>query len=106
MLSGGVSRPDPLFTQMGFSQLRALSKRGICSPFDAAGDGLVVGEGPPVPAKRTEDAVAHGDRIYGVIRGIGLANDGWQSARSPCRKVSCVPCVPPNITAGSRVMLI
>ena len=29
MLCGGVSRPDPLYTQMGFSQLRALSVRGV-----------------------------------------------------------------------------
>src|SRR3954452_5957954 len=34
MLSGGVSRPDPLYTQMGFSQLRALSARGKPAPFD------------------------------------------------------------------------
>jgi acyl transferase domain-containing protein/3-hydroxymyristoyl/3-hydroxydecanoyl-(acyl carrier protein) dehydratase len=84
MLSGGVSRPDPLFTQMGFSQLRALSKRGICSPFDASGDGLVVGEGAGLfLLKRTEDAVAHGDRIYGVIRGVGLANDVGGSLLAP-----------------------
>jgi acyl transferase domain-containing protein/3-hydroxymyristoyl/3-hydroxydecanoyl-(acyl carrier protein) dehydratase len=84
MLSGGVSRPDPLFTQMGFSQLRALSKRGVCSPFDASGDGLVVGEGAGLfLLKRTEDAVAHGDRIYGVIRGVGLANDVGGSLLAP-----------------------
>jgi PfaB family protein len=84
MLSGGVSRPDPLFTQMGFSQLRALSKRGVCSPFDAAGDGLVVGEGAGLfLLKRTEDAVAHGDRIYGVIKGVGLANDVGGSLLAP-----------------------
>jgi len=84
MLSGGVSRPDPLYTQMGFSQLRALSARGICSPFDAAGDGLVVGEGAGIfLLKRTSDAVAHGDRIYGIIRGIGLANDVGGSLLAP-----------------------
>jgi len=84
MLTGGVSRPDPLYTQMGFSQLRALSKRGICSPFDAAGDGLVVGEGAGLfLLKRTSDAVAHGDRIYGVIRGVGLANDVGGSLLAP-----------------------
>jgi acyl transferase domain-containing protein len=84
MLSGGVSRPDPLFTQMGFSQLRALSKRGVCSPFDASGDGLVVGEGAGLfLLKRTEDAMAHGDRIYGVIRGVGLANDVGGSLLAP-----------------------
>jgi len=84
MLSGGVSRPDPLYTQMGFSQLRALSKRGICTPFDAEGDGLVVGEGAGIfLLKRTEDAIAHGDRIYGVIRGAGLANDVGGSLLAP-----------------------
>ena len=84
MLTGGLSRPDPLYTQMGFSQLRALSRRGICSPFDAAGDGLVVGEGAGIfLLKRTEDAVAHGDRIYGVIRGIGLSNDVGGSLLAP-----------------------
>ena len=84
MLTGGLSRPDPLFTQMGFSQLRALSRRGVCSPFDAAGDGLVVGEGAGIfLLKRTEDAVAHGDRIYGIIKGIGLSNDVGGSLLAP-----------------------
>jgi len=84
MLSGGVSRPDPLYTQMGFSQLRALSKRGICSPFDAQGDGLVVGEGAGIfLLKRTEDAISHGDRIYGIIRGVGLSNDVGGSLLAP-----------------------
>lgn len=84
MLTGGVSRPDPLYTQMGFSQLRALSKRGICSPFDASGDGLVVGEGAGIfLLKRTEDAISHGDRIYGIIRGVGLSNDVGGSLLAP-----------------------
>ena len=84
MLSGGISRPDPLYTQMGFSQLRALSKRGICSPFDDCGDGLVVGEGAGIfLLKRTEDAIAHGDRIYGIIRGTGLSNDVGGSLLAP-----------------------
>ncbi|HEY9720825.1 MAG TPA: beta-ketoacyl synthase N-terminal-like domain-containing protein, partial [Oscillatoriaceae cyanobacterium] len=76
MLSGGVSRPDCLYTQMGFSQLRALSPSGVCAPFDAAGDGLVVGEGAGVfVLKRLEDAERDGDHIYAVIAGIGLSND-------------------------------
>jgi PfaB family protein len=84
MLTGGVSRPDPLFTQMGFSQLRALSKRGICSPFDKNGDGLVVGEGAGLfLLKRLEDALTHGDRIYGVIKGVGLASDVGGSLLAP-----------------------
>ena len=76
MIAGGVSRPDPLYTQMGFSQLRALSPRGRSAPFDDEGDGLIVGEGAGLfVLKRLDDAVRHGDVIHGVIRGIGLSND-------------------------------
>ena len=76
MLAGGVSRPDCLYTQIGFSQLRALSPSGRCAPFDKSADGLVVGEGAGMVAlKRLEDAVRDGDLIHGVIRGIGLSND-------------------------------
>jgi len=76
MLAGGVSRPDCLYTQVGFSQLRALSPSGRCAPFDAKADGLVVGEGAGILVlKRLDDAQHAGDRILGVIRGIGLSND-------------------------------
>ena len=76
MLAGGVSRPDSLYTQMGFCQLRALSPSGVCRPFDAGADGLVVGEGAGIVVlKRLDDARRAGDTIYGVIRGIGLSND-------------------------------
>ncbi|TRO82587.1 beta-ketoacyl synthase N-terminal-like domain-containing protein [Desulfuromonas acetexigens] len=84
MLSGGLSRPDPLYTQMGFSQLHAVSPTGTCSPFDQQGDGLVVGEGCGIfLLKRTEDALRDGDRILGVIRGIGLSNDLGGSLLAP-----------------------
>ncbi|MDX2481755.1 MAG: beta-ketoacyl synthase N-terminal-like domain-containing protein [Desulfuromusa sp.] len=76
MLAGGLSRPDSLYTQMGFSQLRALSPTGTCSPFDQNGNGLVVGEGCGLLLlKRTQDALRDGDHIHAVIRGIGLSND-------------------------------
>jgi acyl transferase domain-containing protein/3-hydroxymyristoyl/3-hydroxydecanoyl-(acyl carrier protein) dehydratase len=76
MLAGGVARPDRLFTQVGFSQLRALSASGRCAPFDREADGLVVGEGAGILVlKRLSDALRAGDRIWGLVRGIGLSND-------------------------------
>ncbi len=76
VLTGGLSRPDALYTQMGFSQLLALSPSGRCSPFDRKSDGLVVGEGAGVfLLKRLDDALRHGDRIHAVVRSVGLSND-------------------------------
>ena len=84
MLAGGLSRPDSLYTQMGFSQLRALSPSGRCSPFDRKGDGLIVGEGAGiVMLKRLSDARRDGDRILALIRGVGLANDIEGNLLSP-----------------------
>ena len=84
MLAGGLSRPDSLYTQMGFSQLRALSPSGTCSPFDRHGNGLVVGEGCGLLLlKRTGDALRDGDKIHALIRGIGLSNDLGGSLLAP-----------------------
>jgi acyl transferase domain-containing protein len=76
MLAGGVSRPECLYTQVGFSQLRALSPSGRCSPFDENADGLVVGEGVGILVlKRLDDALRDGNNIFATIQGIGLSND-------------------------------
>lgn len=76
MLAGGVSRPECLYTQVGFSQLRALSPSGRCAPFDKTADGLVVGEGTGILVlKRLDDALRDDDCIYGLIHGMGLSND-------------------------------
>lgn len=53
------------------------SKDGHCRPFDADASGWVAGNGGGVVVlKRLADAVADRDRIYAVIRGIGVNNDG------------------------------
>ena len=76
MIAGGVSRPDSLYTQIGFSQLQALSPTGRCSPFDKNADGLVVGEGAGIIVlKRLKDALECKDKIHGIIAGFGLSND-------------------------------
>lgn len=84
VLAGGANRADTLYTQEGFTALGACSPSGRCSPFDAGGDGLVVGEGAGfLLLKRVEDAVRDGDRVYAVIRGIGLSNDIGGSLLAP-----------------------
>ncbi len=76
-LAGAVNRSDDLFIHVGFTALKAMSQSGQSRPFHADADGLVPGEGAGfVALKRLEDARRDGDHIYGVIRGIGLSNDG------------------------------
>ena len=87
VLAGGLSRPDSLYTQMGFSQLLAVSPTGRCSPFDRRSDGLVVGEGAGVLVlKRLSDARRQGDRIRAVIHSVGLSNDVEGSLLAPSRE--------------------
>lgn len=76
VLAGGLSRPDGLYTQVGFTALEALSRSGHCYSLDSRADGLMVGEGAGIfGLKRLEEAEAHGDQILGVIRAVGLSND-------------------------------
>ncbi len=60
-----------------FSRIGALSATDTCRPYDQRADGFFIGEGAGVVLlKREQDALADGDRIYGVIRGIASNNDG------------------------------
>ena len=62
---------------VGFSKVGAVSPTGVCRPFDQRADGFVLGEGVGVVVLRPLDAaLAAGDRIYSVIRGVGCSNDG------------------------------
>jgi acyl transferase domain-containing protein/3-hydroxymyristoyl/3-hydroxydecanoyl-(acyl carrier protein) dehydratase len=77
MLAGAVNRADDLFIHVGFCALQAMSRSGRSRPFHREADGLVPAEGAAfVVLKRLADAEAAGDRVLGVIRSIGLSNDG------------------------------
>ena len=60
-----------------FAPSGVLSTTGACRPFSQTADGFVPGEGAAVVAlKRLDKAVADGDRIYAVIKGSSIGNDG------------------------------
>ncbi len=74
---GGVhaSTPPPIYQI--FCQLEALSKKGRIRPFSAEADGTLLAEGVGILClKRLSDAEAAGDRIYAVLRAVGVASDG------------------------------
>ncbi|HWG10210.1 MAG TPA: beta-ketoacyl synthase N-terminal-like domain-containing protein [Rhodanobacteraceae bacterium] len=77
MLAGGVNATLPADVTTSFTQLGALSARGRVRPFEAGSDGTLLGEGLGVVVlKRLEDAIADGDRVYAVLRGVGHSSDG------------------------------
>lgn len=77
MLAGGVNASLPADVTTIFTQLGALSARGKVRPFEAGGDGTLLGEGLGVLVlKRLGDALADGDRVYAVLRGVGQSSDG------------------------------
>lgn len=76
-LVGGVhaSTPPPIY--MIFCQLEALSRSGKIRPFSAEADGTLLAEGIGLLClKRLSTAEAAGDRIYALVRSIGVASDG------------------------------
>lgn len=79
MLAGGINAADDLYLHMGFTALSALSPTGQSRPFQSDADGLVPAQGAAVVVlKLLEDAIRDNNKILGVIRGIGLSNDGAQ----------------------------
>jgi acyl transferase domain-containing protein/phosphopantetheinyl transferase len=76
-LAGGSQVWMPVPTLNLFCRLGALSRRQQIRPFDRDADGTLLGEGiGMVVLKRLADAERDGDRIYAVIRGVGVSSDG------------------------------
>ena len=77
MLAGAVSGCDGLIIDAGFAALGALSPSGRSRPLQRGADGLIPAEGAALLAfMRLGDAVAAHVPVLGVVRGLGLSNDG------------------------------
>ena len=77
VLAGGVHTCHHTTLWSVFTQLRALSPTEQIRPFDRRADGTLLSEGTGVVLlKRLADALSAEDRVYAVIRGVGVASDG------------------------------
>ncbi|TCO24969.1 acyl transferase domain-containing protein [Pedobacter psychrotolerans] len=88
VIAGGVHLGQNAAFWSIFSQLGALSKQEKIKPFDQHADGLIIGEGCGfVVLKKLDDALQDQDKIYAVIKGIGVSSDGsGTSVMSPSVK--------------------
>ncbi|WP_055524021.1 type I polyketide synthase [Streptomyces graminilatus] len=77
VLCGGADLHNGINDYVLFSSVHALSPTGRSRAFDNSADGIALGEGVAcVVLKRLADAERDGDRIYGVIKGVGSSSDG------------------------------
>ena len=78
-IAGGVCVYAPQKTGYLWQEGTNFSKTGRVRPFDHKADGMVGGNGAgAVVLKRLDDAIENRDRIYAVIRGAAVNNDGSQ----------------------------
>ena len=76
-LAGGVNAVLSPAVSSFMMEAGMLSRSGWCRPFDAAADGYVRGEGCGVVVlKRLSEAEADGDRIWGVVKGAAVNQNG------------------------------
>ncbi|MBW1958376.1 MAG: acyltransferase domain-containing protein, partial [Deltaproteobacteria bacterium] len=77
VITGGVDMLNDIFMHMCFSKTMVLSPTGDARPFSKNADGTVLGEGIGIfILKRLDDAEKDGNRIYAVIKGVGVSSDG------------------------------
>ncbi len=76
-LAGGICITTPQNRGYLYQEGSMLSPDGRCRPFDVNAQGTMFNSGAGiVMLKRLEEALEDGDRIYAVIKGVGMNNDG------------------------------
>ncbi|WP_172381946.1 non-ribosomal peptide synthetase [Streptomyces sp. MNP-20] len=80
-VAGGVSLYPLLIRERDHvPMLGIMSADGVCRPFDAAADGSTAGEGGGlVVLKRLSDALADGDHVHAVVRGVAVNQNGFRA---------------------------
>ena len=91
IVSPAGSRPDCLYTQMGFSR-SARSPHRRCSPFDAAADGPSSARAPGSPSSSARGCAAM--ETASTRDGVGLSNE---SAEAPRPTGSSARCAKPTV---------
>ncbi|MCG7202973.1 beta-ketoacyl-[acyl-carrier-protein] synthase family protein [Streptomyces arenae] len=83
VVAGGAEAPLHPLVLASFGAMRALSKRvddpaGAARPFDAARDGMVLGEGAGILVLESErHARERGARVYAELAGVGITSDAY-----------------------------
>ncbi len=94
-LAGGVSVHSPPKMGYLYQEGMILSSDGHCRAFDAEADGTIFGSGAGMLVLKLLDrAVEDGDRIYGIIKGSAVNNDGGTK----------VGYLAPNVDGQARVI--
>ncbi|MBB5622005.1 amino acid adenylation domain-containing protein [Pedobacter cryoconitis] len=76
-IAGGASITSPIHSGHIYQEGAMLSRDGHCRSFDADATGTVFSDGAGVVLLKTlAAALQDGDTIYGLIKGVGVNNDG------------------------------
>ncbi|HSZ85247.1 MAG TPA: aminotransferase class III-fold pyridoxal phosphate-dependent enzyme, partial [Puia sp.] len=76
-IAGGVAITSPIKSGHIYQDGAMLSRDGHCRSFDIDAQGTVFSDGAgAVLLKNREDAERDGDKIYAIIKGVGVNNDG------------------------------
>ena len=64
-----------------FCHLNVMSHKQEIRPLSRSADGLLIGEGIGILVlKRLQDAIRDEDRVYAVLRGVGVSSDGRETS--------------------------
>ncbi|MGB2929839.1 MAG: beta-ketoacyl synthase N-terminal-like domain-containing protein, partial [Desulfobacterales bacterium] len=86
VLVGAVDLCGDVRSVLTSHQIRLFTRSHKISPFDRSADGSLPGEGAAaLVLKRLDRAIADGDRIYCIIKGIGKAGRGGVNTHTPSK---------------------